>query len=225
MKMVKSLLLGGAASVIAIAGAQAADLPVKAKPVEYVKVCSAYGEGFFYVPGTDTCIKIGGYVRMDFYFGQTGGSFAPAWIGATGFDNRVSQAGAIFQSSYQISTDVRTQTEYGVLRAYARGGFRLASNSYTDGVILVDRAFVQLGGWTWGRTASFFDFSNGAFSYQAYEGGGNVTPFGILLGAYTFSWGSGISSTFSIEDPTIHRNWIWDGTGSPGIFSLFGSPL
>ena len=61
MKMVKSLLLGTAAGLIAVGGAQAADLPVKAKAVEYVKICSLYGAGFYYMPGTDTCIKLGGY--------------------------------------------------------------------------------------------------------------------------------------------------------------------
>src|SRR5712672_4546314 len=45
MKMVKSLLLGSAAGLVAVGGAQAADLPVKAKPVEYVKICSLYGAG------------------------------------------------------------------------------------------------------------------------------------------------------------------------------------
>ena len=59
MKMVKSLLLGSAAGIVAVAGTQAADLPVKAKPVEYVKICSLYGDGFYYIPGTDTCIKMG----------------------------------------------------------------------------------------------------------------------------------------------------------------------
>ena len=66
MKMVKSLLLGSAAGLVAVAGAQAADLPVKAKPVEYVKVCSLYGAGYYYMPGTDICIKLGGYVRYQF---------------------------------------------------------------------------------------------------------------------------------------------------------------
>ena len=67
MKLVKSLLLGSAAALVAGAGAQAADLPArKAAPVEYVKVCDAYGAGFFYIPGTDTCIKVGGRVRADF---------------------------------------------------------------------------------------------------------------------------------------------------------------
>jgi hypothetical protein len=65
MKMVKSLILGSAAGLIAIGGAQAADLPVKAKAVEYVKVCSLYGAGFWYIPGTDTCIRIGGAIRID----------------------------------------------------------------------------------------------------------------------------------------------------------------
>ena len=46
MKMVKSLVLGSAATLVAMGGAQAADLPVKAKAVEYVKICSLYGAGF-----------------------------------------------------------------------------------------------------------------------------------------------------------------------------------
>src|ERR1700735_1222662 len=55
----------GFAGFFAVSGAQAADLPVKAKAVEYVRICSLYGAGFYYIPGTDTCIKLGGYLRMD----------------------------------------------------------------------------------------------------------------------------------------------------------------
>ncbi|HKB90022.1 MAG TPA: porin, partial [Opitutaceae bacterium] len=80
MKMVKSLILGSAAGLIAMSGAQAADLPVKAKAVEYVKVCSLYGAGFWYIPGTDTCIRIGGAVRIDTAI--NGGIYdAPFWQG------------------------------------------------------------------------------------------------------------------------------------------------
>ncbi len=80
MKMVKSLILGSAAGLIAMSGAQAADLPVKAKAVEYVRICSLYGAGFFYIPGTDTCIKLGGYVRIDTTFngGIYGGPYGTA---------------------------------------------------------------------------------------------------------------------------------------------------
>ncbi len=72
MKMVKSLLLGSAAGVVAMAGAQAADLPVKAKPVQYVKICSLYGAGFYYIPGTDMCLKMGGWVRAEYGWGSNG---------------------------------------------------------------------------------------------------------------------------------------------------------
>jgi hypothetical protein len=73
MTKIKSLILGSAAGLIAIGGAQAADLPVKAKAVEYVKICSLYGAGFYYIPGTDTCIKIGGQIRLDTTF--NGGTY------------------------------------------------------------------------------------------------------------------------------------------------------
>jgi hypothetical protein len=79
---VKSLLLGSAAGFIAVGGgAQAADLPVKAKPVEYVKVCSQYGEGFFYIPNTDTCVKIGGRVRVQTAYNANAGG-VPVGIGS-----------------------------------------------------------------------------------------------------------------------------------------------
>src|SRR6266699_3845854 len=84
----KSLLFGSVAGLIAVGGAQAADLPVKAKAVEYVKVCSLYGAGFFYIPGTDTCIKLGGYLRVDTSFNTAGVQDQPAWNGDPGQGNR-----------------------------------------------------------------------------------------------------------------------------------------
>src|SRR5713101_762628 len=87
MKMVKSLILGSAAGLIDMTGAQAADLPVKAKAVEYVRICSLYGAGFFFIPGTDTCIKLGGYLRVDTTF-NTNSVFSGAFNGAAGAQNR-----------------------------------------------------------------------------------------------------------------------------------------
>ena len=65
MTTLRNLILGSAAVLLATGSAGAADLPVKAKAVEYVKVCSLYGAGFWYIPGTDTCIKLGGYLRAE----------------------------------------------------------------------------------------------------------------------------------------------------------------
>ena len=72
MTITKGMLLGSAAALTAISSTQAADLPVKAKPVEYVKICSLYGEGFYYIPGTDICLKVGGYVQADYGWNKAG---------------------------------------------------------------------------------------------------------------------------------------------------------
>src|SRR6266487_5350969 len=213
MKMVKSLLLGTAAGLVAVAGAQAADLPVKAKPVEYVKICSVYGEGFFYIPGTDTCIKLGGFVRQNFIFGQASGSFAPKALSGSGRDNPIDQSEWAMQSTFVTSVDVRTQTEYGTLRAFTRAGFRVETENYDYGTYYVERAFIQLGGWTFGRTASFFDYLSGAFGYQqVFAGGGATSAGGRMLGAYTWQLGNGVSWTSSIEDNTTKRNFVWDAS-------------
>src|SRR5471030_10513 len=101
MKMVKSLLLGTAAGVVAMTGAQAADLPVKAKPVQYVKICSLYGAGFYYIPGTDTCLKVGGFVRTEWNWNAQG-SFGNNSIGSGGLQTRLGQQ--LFNRSRAILT-------------------------------------------------------------------------------------------------------------------------
>lgn len=222
MKMVKSLLLGSAAGLVAMAGAQAADLPVKAKPVEYVKVCSLYGEGFFYIPGTDTCIKIGGWVRAEYVVGGAG-SHSNFIAGAGGLDTTGGTPDSYFRARTVISADVRTQTEYGTLRAYYRAGFTHDTNMIV-GVLYPEMAFVQFAGFTFGKTRSYFDFFAGVFSYTSYPGGGSVTGFGgQLLAAYTAQFGNGISATIAAEDATQRRNAIWDaGWNNLRIGSLPG---
>jgi hypothetical protein len=37
----------------------------KTAPVRRANPCIIYGEGFAMLPGTDTCVKVGGYVRSD----------------------------------------------------------------------------------------------------------------------------------------------------------------
>ena len=118
MKMVKSLILGSAAGLVAMSGAQAADLPVKAKAVEYVKICSLYGAGFYYIPGTDTCIKIGGYLRAE--LNVHGGNNNQPFLGGDGavndrFENQYNDYARI-----ALTIDTRTATEYGVVRTFGQ---------------------------------------------------------------------------------------------------------
>ena len=123
MKTVNRGLLCSAAGLFAVGAAQAADLPAKAAPVQYVKVCDLYGAGFWYVPGTDTCIKIGAYTKVDFFEGAGGGGGPTGFFGGGaaqdgGGANTVLTNNFAFRNRNDISFDMRTQTEYGTLRSY-----------------------------------------------------------------------------------------------------------
>jgi hypothetical protein len=76
MGKAKRLLLAAAAGLVTAGGAHAADMPVKAQPVQYVKICSVYGDGFYYIPGTDTCLKLGGYLRVQAEYNMGNGGVA-----------------------------------------------------------------------------------------------------------------------------------------------------
>jgi hypothetical protein len=130
MKMVKSLILGSAAGLVAMSGAQAADLPVKAKAVEYVRICSLYGAGFYYIPGTDTCIKLGGYLRVDVLANTNNDAGGNTGLPA-GANNRFTN-GYTWRSREDLNVDTRTATEYGVVRTFFDATFSWTSDSYTS---------------------------------------------------------------------------------------------
>jgi hypothetical protein len=244
MKMVKSLLLGTAAGLVAVAGAQAADMPVKAKPVQYVKICSLYGDGFYYIPGTDTCIKIGGYVRVQFEAGA-GASGQVVGAGSTmipaGLYNRQTTNDYNYTARAVVSFDVRQQTEYGTLRTYIRAGWNdstpAVSGSGTTPCNINapggnclgywDRAFIQFAGFTVGRAQSFFDiFSQGGqFSYLNTRTAGDTGASGANVWAYTAQFGNGVSGTLSVEDPNVHNKANTFDITAPGFFAINGGSV
>jgi hypothetical protein len=244
MSIVKGLLLGSAASLAVASGTQAADLPVKAKPVEYVKVCSLYGAGFFYIPGTDTCIKLGGAVRVQAEF-NAGSGGVPVGLGssteaAQGAFTRATTNDVNFRTRLFFSFDARQQTEYGTLRTFARFGAQQTTPgdaSANNTTVFWDRAFIQFAGFTIGKTLSFYDgFSSGNFQYNNPRGmsDSSATPVGLTLWAYTAQLGNGISATLSAEDPNARTKLVeavgisaWSfgstGTNANGLSSNGGN--
>jgi hypothetical protein len=221
MRPLTRALLGSAAGVFAAAGARAADipanLPLQAKPVEYVRVCSLYGAGFWYVPGTDTCIKIGAYAKLqtEFNMASTGpfmlgaASGTPGAIDAGGRNTRTDTSPFTFNNRGILSFDMRTQTEYGTLRSYIDGGATVTStDSWNAGnaqgsavAFLNTRAFVQFAGLTAGRMRSFFDmYFQGTYAFSGQRFGNDTSPNGILGIAYTWQFGGGLSASLSLED-------------------------
>jgi Porin subfamily len=246
MSPMKRVLLGSAAGIYTVAGAQAADLPTKAQPIEYVKACSLYGAGFWYVPGTDTCIKIGAFARLQMAYGAsgggqfTGGGATQPGTGDFGgaFDRTTNMFN--FQTRGAVSFDMRQQTEYGTLRSYLDVGASVQSNnggngggattaplgptqSYGSTQIYMDRAFVQFAGFTAGRIRSFFDMVNpGAYSITTQRFSGDTGAVGITGIAYTWQLGGGLSASLSLEDGGF-------GTGGRGRSTINlsggGSPI
>ena len=184
------------------------------QPIEYVKICSIYGAGFFYIPGTDTCIKIGGWVRAEYALGETGNSHAQFTRGGGGLNNRIDSTDSRFRARTVISLDVRTQTEYGTVRAYNRFGFTASSTDTSTGVLYTERAFIQIAGFTFGKTQSYFDFVGGAVCYGCGYGG-HLSQFGAggtLVFAYSATLGNGFTATLALEDGTQRRTGIWDAS-------------
>ncbi|MBR0788945.1 porin [Bradyrhizobium manausense] len=230
MKLVKSLLLGSAAGLIAVGGAQAADLPVKAKAVEYVKICSLYGAGFYYIPGTDTCIKLGGYVRADLVLGGAGDyGFNQSSASANGGSNNRLTNYYYTRARMDFNVDTRTATEYGVVRTYADMIFSYdtgnvtgsAPSAFTAGgaTLGLYHAFIQFAGFTFGRTVSIFDAP-----WQSYPAGGPDTipggsnhVTGINQVAYTADFGQGITGSLALENPDTQSN------GNGNLFNLSGA--
>ena len=234
MKPVRTLIVGSTAGLLVMGGAQAADLPVKAKAVEYVRICSLYGAGFFYIPGTDTCIKLGGYLRVDTTF-HGGVHGQPAWNGDIGQNNRYADY-FVSRSRMALTVDTRTANEYGVVRTFGQGDFQfttLGGSSFNPnvlqtnlgnnpqlldtpggGYVAVEYIFIQFAGFTFGKSASAY-----ATPWQGFPGnissnllGGQNTDTGTNNIQYRVDFGNGVSASIGLDDPTV-----WDRTS---VFNL-----
>jgi hypothetical protein len=251
MKVVKGLVLGSAAGLLAMnAWAQAADLPVKGKAVEYVRICSLYGAGFFYIPGTDTCIGIGGYLRADLNI-HGGNNDQPFWSGDPGVRDRYANQYNDY-ARMALTIDTRTETEYGVVRTFGQGDFTFATEGVTNsvgvqggslinaglngvalnnqvgaGYTAVEFLFIQFAGFTFGKSASAFDTPWHGFpgNNTSYLVGGYDTVTGINNIQYTARFGNGVSGTIGVDDSSAsnyNRTQIFNATliPSPGMTNL-----
>jgi opacity protein-like surface antigen len=215
---IKSLLLGSAAALVAVSGAQAADAVIapEPEPVEYVRVCDVYGTSFYYIPGTEICLKIGGYWRYDIGYGDLFGS-----ISDTGDETWSKRA------RFQLRVDARTETELGTLRGYFAYNFQwqtvtdsstevifpivdLDGDGFADTVTVTDfnagltngieHAYVELGGFRIGVTDSLFVTETGYASDVVQDGLISYGPFTTHQIAYTFDAGNGFSISAAVEE-------------------------
>ena len=223
MKLFKTLLLSSAA-VACVGGAWAADLPAyKAAPMEYVRVCDAFGAGFFYIPGTDTCLRVGGQLRSE-YTARSGAPTDNPFARAVNLSGQIyNRDVGVFRARAYLNADARTQTAYGTVRTFVSyrlttqstpagpfggGSFTPAGATFsqktsfnqgsTNPQALLDKGFIQFAGITAGRAQSFFDFDAQSHELLTNSIGNSNQPTQLL--AYTMMMPNGLSATLSMED-------------------------
>ena len=205
MTLLKSTLLGSATAIVAVVGANAADLPSKkAAPVQYVKVCDAYGAGFYTIPGTDTCIKVGGRVRADYAMSarkDINTANATTVAGSSKSQNLWGN-----EARGRLDLDARTPTAYGTVQAvvstrvHRTSGIlaqSAASSSAGSAGSQLEAAYVRFAGFTFGVAKDNF-----AFMPSTFYGAGHWGSFanGAFQVAYTAVLGGGLSATVAIQD-------------------------
>ncbi|MBX8784911.1 porin [Pseudochrobactrum sp. Wa41.01b-1] len=183
---IKSLLLGSAAALVAVSGAQAADAIVAPEPeaVEYVRVCDAYGAGYFYIPGTETCLRISGYVRFDASAGDDpySGKDSDTW----GTNTR-----------FTLRTHTASETELGTLKTFTENRFNFGDGE--QGSHTLKHAYIQLGGLMLGKTDSAFHSFTGYLGDIINDDVVSAGLYNTNLVSYTFTGGNGFSAIISAE--------------------------
>lgn len=228
----KSLLFDSAAALVAVSAAHATDAVVVAEPepAEYLRICDVYGSGYFYIPGTETCLRIGGYIRVDIGAGDAG-TF-------NGVNHVPDQMGKGTHSTWktlarlQLNTSTGQETELGTLKTFTmtRFNFSNSSGDYSDpddtGPLLpgtkwqagnknvtLTTAWIQLGGLRVGKADTAFD------SFVDYAGNviqDTLIPYGGFdtnMVRYYFEGGNGFSAVGSLEQGSN------DGSGDNSIDS------
>ncbi|WP_095203207.1 porin [Mesorhizobium carmichaelinearum] len=203
---IKSLLLGSAAALIAVSGARAADAVVVAEPepAEYVKICDVYGAGYFYIPGTETCLRIGGYVRYDIGLGDVG-----SFDGAKTEDQRSGKDQSTWfkNTRFTLKTWTGQETELGTLKTYTETRINFgnhnnySSDNYAENKgITLNFAWIQLGGLRVGKDESAF---NTFIGYAGNVINDTLVPYGGFdtnVVQYYFDAGNGLSAVVSLEE-------------------------
>lgn len=213
---IKSLLLGSAAALAAVSGARAADAVTVAEPeaVEYVRVCDTYGTGFFYIPGTETCLRVSGRIRYDMDYSNRDDTIVPAvpavvvpGAAAPIIITPAVPAGIIvnnlddgFSEKVQahVAFDARSETEFGTFTRFIRIGTS-ALAGVADQTEL-EYAWISLGGLLFGKNDSLYDTDMGP-EFDGGFGGNNVQI------RYTADFGSGFTGAISFEENTYNQDF------------------
>ncbi|MEV8746683.1 porin, partial [Mesorhizobium ciceri] len=171
---------------------------------EYVKICDVYGAGYFYIPGTETCLRVGGYVRYDIGGGDLG-----SFDGAKAADHQDGDDHNTWlkNTRFTLKTWTGQETELGTLKTYTETRFNFGDDNAFEDVnaahnrdVSLNFAWIQLGGLRVGKDESAFD------TFVGYAGNvinDTLVPYGDFdtnVVQYYFDAGNGFSAVVSLEE-------------------------
>jgi hypothetical protein len=205
---IKSLLLGSAAALAVVSGAQAADAIVAAEPepMEYVRVCDAFGTGYFYIPGTETCLKISGEVRVGVSFSDDQNDEGDDW--ETGVRARV-------------AFEAKNDSEIGTIGSYIRiQGFGEDDSSDSAGDFELDQAYITVGGFKTGYFLTWLDDVGTASEGDAFISAAKFNAASYTYSSDAFTVGLGIDDLSSGVEPGAGVGIEGFGSATLGVATL-----
>ncbi|MGI9401477.1 MAG: porin [Rhizobiaceae bacterium] len=192
---------------------------VEPEPDAYVRICDVYGAGWWYLPGTETCIRLNGDLRVQYETLKYHDSIQG--------EDKSSAHDADYRARLNIR--LNNETELGTLASRFRftsaasagtgtrpgeGHYDLVSSRLNnlDAPTRVDWAVISIAGLRTGYSDNYWNTAgNGGFYQARYDG-----PYGDIEGLYvdyTFS-ANGWNATIGAESGEV--------SGEPGNPDLYG---
>jgi hypothetical protein len=146
-------------------------------------VCDAFGAGYWYIPGTDTCIKIGGEVEFRTYFYDEDTDVIT--------DHTASWQ---FRTQFDLNVTTKSMTDWGPLTTYIN--LTTDSNAHT---VTADEFYLSLGPVLLGLTQSAFDIVGDG--YTKTYGSVATDPSDNKVDQVQLSWAiNGFGLVVALED-------------------------
>lgn len=183
--------IGIAAALGALPPSAFAADPATAATARHVLQCKAEGQGFYYVPGSDTCLRVGGYLWAETYYN-------------TFTDYPRENARTYWVSTFGLQIDARNATDYGPLRSYTdmriiwRTAEPWGEAPENQAEFQPWDMHIEFAGFTFGYLQSFFDFyANANVMGTDPLTIGDQTQLPVL--GYTWKLPNGFSAQLALE--------------------------
>jgi hypothetical protein len=153
--------------------------------MEYVRVCDAFGTGYFYIPGTETCLKISGEVRFSYDWANADDDF-----------------GGNFQTRGRVAFEAKNDSEIGTIGSYIRlegnsdlttTGLDAGGDELTIGSnVILDQAYITVGGFKAGYFLTWLDDVGTASEGDAFIDNAKFDSVSYLYASDAFTIGLGL---------------------------------